>query len=168
MMEKGERSMPTGIQSRTQFLVLAEFCQKVISSLLDYINGRDHLQRNILQEALGALKSVQSGDPYHFGQRSAAALSSYEEVRTLEEAWKQEQIDDAVRLTTELLAEPERDPSKNAKAKEPLSSPSFKPRRFGISNSRNERRPRISGSYAKPSREPDPRGLVSFPSSRFR
>ncbi len=113
--------MPAGIQSRTQFLVLAEFCQKVISSLLDYINGRDQLQRNILQEALGALKSVQSGDPYHFGQRSAAALSSYEEVRTLEEAWKQEQIDDAVRLTTELLTEPEHDPSKNAKARELLA-----------------------------------------------
>ena len=34
--------MPAGIQSRTQFLILAEFCQKVISSLLDYINGRSH------------------------------------------------------------------------------------------------------------------------------
>jgi hypothetical protein len=79
--------MPAGIQSRTQFLILAEFCQKVISSLLDYINGRKALERSTLQEALEALTSVQSGNSYRFGQRSAAALSSYEEVRTLEEAW---------------------------------------------------------------------------------
>ena len=83
--------MPAGIQSRTQFLVLAEFCQRVISSLLDYINGKQ-LQNKTLDGALEALKSVQSGDSYRFGQRSAAALSSYEEVRTLEEAWTPKQI----------------------------------------------------------------------------
>jgi hypothetical protein len=121
MMEKGESQMPAGIQSRTQFLVLAEFCQKVISSLLEYINGRKALQRDILNDARGALKSVQSGDSYRFGQRSAAALSSYEEVRTLEEAWTPQQIDDAIRLTTELMEETEGDHVKKGRARELLA-----------------------------------------------
>lgn len=110
--------MPEGIQSRTQFLVLAEFCQKVNSSLLDYINGRKVLERGTLQEALGALTSVQSGNSYRFGQRSAAALSSYEEVRALEEAWKPQQIVDAIRFTTELLNDTEENQAKRQKAEE--------------------------------------------------
>src|ERR1700737_387719 len=113
--------MPAGIQSRTQFLILAEFCQKVISSLLDYINRRKALERSTLQEALGALTSVQSGNSYRFGQRSAAALSSYEEVRTLEEAWTPQQIGDAIRLTKELLTDTEEDPAKRQKAGELLT-----------------------------------------------
>ena len=113
--------MPAGIQSRTQFLILAEFCQKVISSLLDYINGRKALERSTLQEALEALTSVQSGNSYRFGQRSAAALSSYEEVRTLEEAWTPQQIGDAIRLTKELLTDTEEDPAKRQKAGELLT-----------------------------------------------
>jgi hypothetical protein len=108
--------MPAGIQSRTQFLVLAEFCQRVISSLLDYINGTKQLQSNTLREVLQALKSVQSGNSYRFGQRSAAALRSYEEVRTLEEAWTPQQVADAVRLTTELLKDTHGDEAKREKA----------------------------------------------------
>src|SRR5271154_189523 len=112
--------MPAGIHSRTQFLVLAEFCQKVISSLLDYINERKALERSTLEEALLALKFVRSGS-YRFGQRSAAALSSYEEVRTLQEAWTAQQIDDAIRLTTEILGEAEEDHLKKGKAGELLA-----------------------------------------------
>jgi hypothetical protein len=96
--------MPAGIQSRTQFLILAEFCQEVISSLLDYINGSSRLQASTLTKVLRALKSVQSGDPYSFAQRSAAAFSSYEQIRTLEEALSKEEIDEAVKLTKDLLA----------------------------------------------------------------
>jgi len=70
------------------------------------------------REALVALTSVQSGNSYRFGQRSAAALSSYEEVRTLEEAWTPQQIGDAIRLTTELLNDAEEDPAKREKAEE--------------------------------------------------
>jgi len=113
--------MPAGLQSRTQFLILAEFCQKVISSLLDYINGGKQLQRDALEEALEALKSVQSRDSYRFGQRSAAVLSSYEEVRTLEEAWTSDQITDAIRLTSELLQDTDGDDTKRTKAGELLA-----------------------------------------------
>ena len=113
--------MPAAIQSRTQFLVLAEFCQKVISSLLDYINGTRQLQSSTLDEVLQALGSVQSGNSYRFGQRSAAALSSYEQVRTLEEVWTKRQVADAIRLTTELLGDTEGDRAKKEKAGELLA-----------------------------------------------
>jgi hypothetical protein len=109
--------MPAGIQSRTQFLILAEFCQEVISSLLDYINGSSRLQANTLTKVLRALRSVQSGDPYSFAQRSAAAFSSYEQIRTLEEALSKQEIDEAVKLTKELLAGTGAGPRKRATAK---------------------------------------------------
>lgn len=113
--------MPASIQSRTQFLVLAEFCRKVIASLLDYINGRKAIERSTLEEALEALKSVQSGDSYRFGQRSSAAFGSYEEVRTLEEAWTPQQIAEAITLTTELLNDAQEENAKMQKAGELLA-----------------------------------------------
>ena len=95
--------MPTDLQSRTQYLALAEFCQSIISSLSDYVGGGAGLPTGTLEHARTALESVKSGDPYKFGQRAAAALGSYEQVRTLEEVWRQQQINDALDLTLELL-----------------------------------------------------------------
>jgi hypothetical protein len=100
---EGAVPMPTDLQSRTQYLALAEFCQSIISSLSDYADGREDLPAAELERARTALESVKSGDPYKFGQRAAAALGSYEQVRTLEEVWKPQQIDDALGLTLELL-----------------------------------------------------------------
>jgi len=82
---------------------LAEFCQSIISPLSDYVDGKQDLPTAELERAKTALESVKSGDPYKFGQRAAAALGSYEQVRTLEEVWKPQQIDDALGLTLELL-----------------------------------------------------------------
>jgi hypothetical protein len=112
--------MQSTIQSRAQFLVLAEFCLRITSSLLDYVNGAKPLQADVLREALAALKSVQSGDANRFGKRSAAALSSYVEVRTLEEAWTPEQISDAIRLTADLLADAQENDARREKARELL------------------------------------------------
>ncbi len=95
--------MPTDLQSRTQYLALAEFCQSIISSLCDYVEGEANLPTITLKSARAALEAVKSGDPYRFGQRTAAALGSYEQVRTLEEVWRPQQIDDALGLTIELL-----------------------------------------------------------------
>jgi hypothetical protein len=96
--------MPTDFQSRMQYLALAEFCQSIISSLWDYVDGAELLPESILREALQALQAVKSGDSYKFGQKPAAALGSYEQVRTLEEVLRTpEQFDDAVKLTAELL-----------------------------------------------------------------
>jgi hypothetical protein len=103
-VEEGVVQMPTDLQSRTQYLALAEFCQSIISSLSDYVDGTAKLPADVLQKALEALQSVESGDPYRFGQRPAAALGSYEQVRTLEEVWKTpEQVGEVVTLTSSLL-----------------------------------------------------------------
>jgi hypothetical protein len=95
--------MPTDLQNRTQYLALAEFCQSIISSLFDYADGKAALPVGELERAKTALESVKSGDPYKFGQRAAAALGSYEQLRTLEEVWRPQQIDDALGLTLGLL-----------------------------------------------------------------
>jgi hypothetical protein len=94
--------MPTDFQSRTQYLVLAEFCQKIISSLWGYVDGAS-LPRQILQDASRALEAVRSGNSYKFGQRPVAALGSYEQVRTLAEVWNTQQVGDVLSLTAELL-----------------------------------------------------------------
>jgi len=96
--------MPTDLQTRTQYLALAEFCQSIISPLYDYAEGTAPLPTATLEKARVALESVTSGDPYRFGQRTAAALGSYEQVRTLEEVWRTpQQINGALELTVELL-----------------------------------------------------------------
>jgi len=96
--------MPTDLQSRTQYLALAEFCQGVISPLWEYVDGAAPLPTDILRKASQALQSVRSGDSYKFGQRPAAALGSYEQVRTIEEVWRTpQQLDGALKLTDELL-----------------------------------------------------------------
>jgi hypothetical protein len=99
--------MPTDLQRRTQYLALAEFCQGIISSLWDYVDGTAPLPKEILEGALKALRSVKSGDSYKFGQRPAAALGSYEQVRTLEEVLRTpQQFEDAIAVTADLLSDP--------------------------------------------------------------
>lgn len=114
-MEEGAMLMPTNLQSRTQYLALAEFCQGIISSLSDYVDGTEQLPTVILQNAVEALRSFRSGDPYRFGQRPAAALGSYEQVRTLEEVWRTpQQVETALNLTTDLLSAASEDESERA------------------------------------------------------
>jgi hypothetical protein len=96
--------MPTDLQSRTQYLALAEFCQPVIGSLSDYIEGTAQLRTDVLQSAQRALQIVKEGDRYSFGRSTAAALGSYEQVRTLEEAWREpEELAEVINLTSDLL-----------------------------------------------------------------
>jgi hypothetical protein len=117
-MEEGALPMPADLQSRTQYLALAEFCQEIVASLSDYLDGTAGLPAPVLEKALLALQSVKSGDPYRFGQRTAAALGTCEQVRTLEEVWKTPQLDDAVELTTEILSNAaDAEAEKKAKAK---------------------------------------------------
>jgi hypothetical protein len=109
--------MPTDLQSRSQYLVLAEFCQELINSLSNYASGSVGLPRDILQSAFEALQSVKKGDLFRFGQKPAAALGSYEQMRTLEQVLRSHgQVDNALELISSLLREKTaQDP---AKAKE--------------------------------------------------
>jgi len=95
--------MPTDLQVRTQYLALAEFCQRVISSLWDFIDGTAELQTEVLNDAQNALRSIKSGDPYGFGQRSVAALGSYEQVCTLEDVWRTPAQEEVLQLIAHLL-----------------------------------------------------------------
>jgi len=96
--------MPTDLQSRTQYLALAEFCQPVIGSLSDYVEGTAPLREDALRGAQIALQFVKEGAPYSFGGRTAAALGNYDQVRTLEEAWRDpEDFADVIKLTSDLL-----------------------------------------------------------------
>jgi hypothetical protein len=108
--------MPTDLQSRSQYLVLAEFCQELIDSLSDYVEGKAELPREILERTVDALQAVKKGDLYRFGQRPAAALGSFEQMRTLEQVLRSRaQVDEALAATSALLAETPHDHA-NAKA----------------------------------------------------
>jgi len=97
--------MPTNLQSRSQYLVLAEFSRRAIRALSNYADdGSSELPTDILQHTVDALQAVQQGDKYQFGQRPASALGSYEQLRTLEQVFRRpEEVGEAIALTTGLL-----------------------------------------------------------------
>ena len=99
--------MPTGLQSRSQYLVLAQFCQDAITALTNHVDGSAKFSndtREILERTLDALRSLQQRDAYRFGQRPASALGSYEQLRILGQVLRTpEQLEDALALTTGLL-----------------------------------------------------------------
>jgi hypothetical protein len=116
-MKVEERAfMPTDLQNRGQYLALAEFCQPVIGSLNQYLKGAGGLENKVLEDVYSALLSVKSGDAYRFGRPSVAGLANYEQVRTLEEAWKG-QLDEVLDLTRSLAEGTEPPSEDKAKAR---------------------------------------------------
>jgi hypothetical protein len=98
--------MPTDLQGRSQYLVLAEFCQELIDSVSDYLEGKAELPRKTLERAVEALQAVKKGDLYRFGQRPAAALGSFEQMRTLKQVFNSPtQVDGALAVISALLTE---------------------------------------------------------------
>jgi len=98
--------MPTNLQSRSQYLVLARFCREAIRDLSEYIRGTAEFPTESLKRTKAALQSIKDGDTYKFGQRPALALGSYEQLRTLEQVFRtSEELDDALTITTLLLAD---------------------------------------------------------------
>jgi hypothetical protein len=99
---------PIDLQDRAQYLSLALFAQEVVSVLMQYVddNKSDNL-RAALKGALNSLKGAESASvPAH---RRAAAFTSYEQLRTLEEVWKQREREKAKRMIKIILDKP-RDP----------------------------------------------------------
>jgi hypothetical protein len=79
------------------------------------------LPADTLRKASQALQSVRSGDSYKFGQRPAAALGSYEQVRTLEEVLRTpQQFEDALKLTADLLDPDAAEDSTKVRAREAI------------------------------------------------
>lgn len=76
----------TDLQDRAQYLSLALFSQKVVSTLMEYVDENKHQKlKDSLKEALDAL--AQAKRPYVSSRPRVAAFKSYEHLRTLEEVW---------------------------------------------------------------------------------
>jgi hypothetical protein len=103
---------PIDLQDRAQYLSLALFAQEVVNVLMEFVdeNKRQEL-KPALDEALNSLEGVASVS----SQRRAAAFTSYEQLRTLEEVWKPEQRDRAMEMIQTILRAPE-DPKTKAVA----------------------------------------------------
>ncbi len=99
---------PIDLQDRAQYLSLALFAQEIVSVLMQYVDEdkSDNL-RITLNEALSSLRGA--GSASFPGHRRAAAFTSYEQLRTLEEVWKQRERDKARRKIQIILRRP-RDP----------------------------------------------------------
>jgi hypothetical protein len=99
---------PIDLQDRAQYLSLALFAQEIVSVLMQYVDEdkSDNL-RTTLNEALISLRDA--GSASVSGRRRAAAFASYEQLRTLDEVWKQRERDKARRMIQVILRKP-RDP----------------------------------------------------------
>jgi hypothetical protein len=100
--------MPTSLQSRTQYLALAEFCQNVIEGLMDFTDegatAADSELRSRLREALHSFQAISSGQLHALARTSPTPFVTFEQVRTLQEVWGDAQLDKAVRLIKGMLA----------------------------------------------------------------
>src|SRR5690348_16696584 len=96
---------PIDLQDRAQYLSLALFAQEVVSVLTDYVDENESRRlRTALKDALSSLKAVESTSVS--SHRRAAAFTSYEQLRTLEEVWKPEERAEAKRMIQAILREP--------------------------------------------------------------
>jgi hypothetical protein len=95
---------PIDLQDRAQYLSLALFAQEIVSVLMEYVdeNKSDNLNAT-LGKALSSLEGAESGS---VSQRRAAAFSSYEQLRTLDEVWKPSERDKAKRMIQAILRQP--------------------------------------------------------------
>jgi len=107
--------MPAGYRSRSQYLSLARFCQDLIASLFEYLDGHSgRALRRQLTDALRSLEVVKTGNLYQFGQKRLAAFGTYEQLQTLA-VWSDTEVDDAVRLLRRLLEDHPNDRDQDAR-----------------------------------------------------
>jgi hypothetical protein len=96
---------PTDLQDRAQYLSLALFSQKMVSTLMDYVDENKSTKlRSSLAEALQSL--LQATHPASPSRSKVAAFTSYEHLRTLEEVWSAEDRGNAVRMIRTVIRAP--------------------------------------------------------------
>jgi hypothetical protein len=102
---------PMDLQDRAQYLSLALFSQKVVSALMEYVDENNTAKlRPCLDQALDSLlQANRSSIP---AQRTVAAFSSYEHIRTIEEVWNAKDRAKAIRMVRAVLTAPRRAKSK--------------------------------------------------------
>lgn len=99
--------MPASLQSRTQYLSLAEFCQEVIEGLMDFWDGAAGANPRLKQrlgEGLESFKAISSGRLHALASANPAPFITFEQVRTVQEVWGDAQLARAIRLIKGLLA----------------------------------------------------------------
>lgn len=100
--------MQPGFEGRAEYLSLALFAQNVVTELAAFAQHRDPAKLvPSLQDALKSLEDVKSGDIKKFGRQDAVAFNSYQQLSALRRAWSTDDLDLAIRLTSELVATPE-------------------------------------------------------------
>jgi ABC-type hemin transport system substrate-binding protein len=86
------------------------FAQQVISVLMEFADEGRATHLNSLEEALGSLQHA--SDPSASSSRRAAALRSYEQLRTLEEVWSDKDRKKAIQMIRTILRAPKSPGSK--------------------------------------------------------
>lgn len=96
---------PIDLQDRARYLSLALFAQEIVSVLIKYV---DENQVQKLKPALEeALKSLAATEPAAvLAHRRAAAFTSYEQLRTLDEVWRPADRQAAKEWIQVVLSEP--------------------------------------------------------------
>jgi hypothetical protein len=99
--------MQPGFEGRAEYLSLALFAQNLVSELADFSKHGDATRLvPSLEEALKSLEDVRSDDVKKFGRQDAVAFNSYQQLSALRKAWSADDLDHAIRLTRELLVNP--------------------------------------------------------------
>jgi len=96
---------PIDLQDRARYLSLALFAQEMVAVLINYVDDDENLKlKPTLEDALNSLEAAEPAS--HRSHRRAAAFTTYEQLRTLEEVWKQPERDDAKQMIQTILRDP--------------------------------------------------------------
>jgi len=101
---------PIDLQDRAQYLSLAMFAQQVISVLMEFSDEGKTARISSLEEALSSLRHA--SNPSASPSRRAAALGSYEQLRTLDEVWSDKDRKRAMQMMRAILRTPKSPTSK--------------------------------------------------------
>jgi len=92
---------PLDLQDRAQYLSLALFSQGVVSVLMEYVD--DNKTARLRDSLAKALHSLEQTGASVSSQRRAAAFTSYEHLRTLDEVWSPDERANAVKKIRKVL-----------------------------------------------------------------
>ena len=94
---------PIDLQDRAQYLSLALFAQQIVSVLMEFVDEKKSAKlKDALEEALSSLRRAK--DPT--AAAKATAFGSYEQLRTLEEVWTDQDRARAIRMMRAVLRDP--------------------------------------------------------------
>jgi hypothetical protein len=109
--------IPMDLQDRGQYLSLALFAQRVVSALTEYVDENKTTKlKPSLSDALESLRRIRKKRLSVLPRQRAAAFTSYEHLRTLEEGWTSHERDAAIRMISVVLRSAPKNPKSKATA----------------------------------------------------